>query len=161
MDLDRIKEILKIVSESGVAEVEVEDENFRMVVRQHLPQEVVTYQTVAQQPHIGGSPPPPSDTSTPAMTANAELAGLAEGEVEVLAPIVGTYYSAPSPDADTYVSVGDVVNKGDILCIIEAMKLMNEIESEIDGVVKSILVTNAQPVQYNEALFVIEASSAV
>ncbi len=154
MDLDRIREILQIVSESGVAEVEVEDESFRMVVRQHVQQEVVTY----QQPAAVSPALPPVPSAPAAAPQQPEEPQRGANEIEVRAPIVGTFYSAPSPDSPPFVSVGDRIAKGDVLCIIEAMKLMNEIESEVDGVVKQILTDNAQPVQYDETLFIVEAS---
>lgn len=159
MDLDRIREILQIVSESGVAEVEVEDESFRMVVRQHVPQEVVTYQAAPAPAPQSVAPAAPA-VLPPSGQAEAQDSGpsLSANEMEIHAPIVGTFYAASSPDAEPYVTVGTEVRKGDVLCIIEAMKLMNEIESEVDGIVKRVLVENAQPVQYDEALFVIEAS---
>lgn len=159
MDLDQIREILKLVAESGVSEVEIEDDEFRMVVRTSPPTVVssappqgptVVHATV---PAVQPAPvaPPPAEAPVAAPGAPAEP----DGQL-LRAPIVGTFYSSPSPDADPFVQVGDVVKPGDVLCIIEAMKLMNEIEAEVGGTIKKILVDNAQPVQYDEPLFVVE-----
>ncbi len=166
MDLDQIRELLKLVAESGVSEVEIEDEEFRMVVRTTPVAPVVA--PMAGPPavyhHVPAPVPPPLPADVPAAAAPAAPAGgdaapqapaSTSGQV-LRAPIVGTYYAAPSPDAEAFVAVGDVVKPGDVLCIIEAMKLMNEIEAEVGGTIKEILVENAQPVQYDEPLFVIE-----
>lgn len=158
MDLEQIKELLKLVAESGVSEVEIEDEDFRMVVRTGAAQAPPTTQPtpVVHQlsPATAESPEGPStgEDGTPSTKPEASAAN---GRV-LRAPIVGTYYAAPSPDAEPFVQVGDVVKPGDVLCIIEAMKLMNEIEAEVGGTIREILVENAQPVQYDEPLFVVE-----
>ncbi len=160
MDIDQIRALLELVAESGVAEVELEDDEFRMVVR------TVSSQTVVQQApqvvHAAAAAPvattpagQPAAAPPPAPAAEAEAP--ASGTT-VKAPIVGTFYEAPSPDAGPFVKVGDTVKVGDVLCIIEAMKLMNEIESEVSGVIKEILVQNAQPVQYDEPLFIVDPS---
>lgn len=181
MDLSRIKELLKIVAESGVAEVEIEEDDFKLIVRKNAPT-VTVQQPMYPSYNVGfpmaGYQPSPmphapapvttsaSATDTPqaanphpgnstATTAAEEKRG-AEAAVVVKAPIVGTFYRSPSPDEEAFVDVGDPVDPGDVLCIIEAMKLMNEIESEVKGVIKEILVENAQPVEYDQPLFVIE-----
>ncbi|MBX2820130.1 MAG: acetyl-CoA carboxylase biotin carboxyl carrier protein [Rhodothermaceae bacterium] len=187
MDLAKIRELLKIVSESGVAEVEIEEDDFKLVVRRNTPnvsiqsappaQQVPYYPPPAAPPAYyppAFSPPPappqaipapvqppaplaPSAPAAPAPAAAEEAAPAAASENDhtIKAPIVGTFYSAPSPDADPFISVGDRVNKGDVLCIIEAMKLMNEIEAEVSGTVKEILINNSEPVEYDQPLFVI------
>lgn len=183
MDLERIRELLKIVAESDVAEVEIEEEDFKLVVRKStptifmqpasMPAYALPYgapqmmpaptSVPAAQPAApagaGSSPGATSEVPTAAADQRADGAPVAVQEKEkthvVRAPIVGTFYRAPAPDADPFVEVGDRVKPGDVLCIIEAMKLMNEIESEVAGVVKEILVENAQPVEYDQPLFVI------
>ncbi|MEX0822133.1 MAG: acetyl-CoA carboxylase biotin carboxyl carrier protein [Rhodothermales bacterium] len=184
MDLAKIKELLRIVAESGVAEVEIEEDEFKLVVRKNAPS--VMMQSPPMYPSYGmpypmggfpseGSAPSamsgapaqpssqPSSSATSDASAGSEAGGQddsasasAENEVVVKAPIVGTFYRKPSPDEDDFVAVGDEVNAGDVLCIIEAMKLMNEIECEVHGHVKKILVEDAQPVEYDQPLFVIE-----
>jgi acetyl-CoA carboxylase biotin carboxyl carrier protein len=180
MDLSKVRELLQIVAESGVAEVEIEEDDFKLVVRKNAP--TVLMHTPQPYPAFGYPPPmyasaPPhaapqmapaapqgaavevasaSPASVPVKPAQEE--GMGANETIVRAPIVGTFYRAPSPDADYYVNEGDSVSPGDVLCIIEAMKLMNEIECECSGRIKKILVENAQPVEYDQPLFIIEKS---
>ncbi len=182
MDLAQIKELLKIVAESGVAEVEVEEDEFKLVVRKNAPAVMVQHPMYApygmgfpmpgyppgapqQAPSSATSSGQPPSTSAPAPNADASAPPTepkteprAEKDVVVKAPIVGTFYRSPAPGEGLFVEVGDEVDAGDVLCIIEAMKLMNEIESEVKGIVKKILVEDAQPVEYDQPLFVIEAA---
>ncbi|MEQ9104592.1 MAG: acetyl-CoA carboxylase biotin carboxyl carrier protein [Rhodothermales bacterium] len=155
MDLERLRDILKLVSESDVSEVEIEEEDLRIFVRKAAPAPapapmVQSWEIPAAQPAPQPAPQPAAAPQAPA-AAPAEPAG-----TEVRAPIVGTFYEAASPDSKPYVQVGDSVKAGDVLCIIEAMKLMNEIESEVSGTVRKILVKNATPVEYDQPLFIIE-----
>ena len=174
MDLAKIKELLKLVAESGVAEVEVEEDEFKLIIRKNAPPVVVQpsmypfpgpgyplsgYPAPLESPQITpptnqSSPPAPS---LPPVTEPKEERKAAN-EVVVRAPIVGTFYRSPAPDEESFVNVGDEVAAGDVLCIIEAMKLMNEIECEVDGVVRKILVESAQAVEYDQPLFVIETA---
>lgn len=153
MDLERLRDILKLVSESDVSEVEIEEEDLRIFVRKAAPAPVVqSWEVPAAQPAPQAAPQAPAPApAAPAPQAPAEPAG-----TEVRAPIVGTFYEAASPDSKAFVQVGDTVKEGDVLCIIEAMKLMNEIESEVSGIVRKILVQNATPVEYDQPLFIIE-----
>ena len=154
MDLEHLRAILTLVSESDVSEVEIEEEDLRIVVRKAPPAQVVqSYQVApAAAPAAASAAAPAAAPPTPA----APAAPAAPSGQEVRAPIVGTFYASPSPDAPPYVAVGDRVNKGDVLCIIEAMKLMNEIEAETSGTVREILVENATAVEYDQPLFIIE-----
>lgn len=152
MDLKHLREVLELVAECDVSEVEIEEEDLRLVIRKHAPvqEPQVTYATApvpvaAPAPEAAPAPAAAPEASKPAGT-------------EVRAPIVGTFYEAPNPDSDAYVKVGQKVNAGDTLCIIEAMKLMNEIESEVSGTVTAILVDNATPVEFDQPLFVIDPS---
>ena len=172
MDLARIRELLKIVAESDVDEVELEEEGVKIVVRKNAAT-VMVQPAQMFAPYGVGYPPPvyPPPVSNPPPAALPEAvpapsATLEEPEAEapppatdgllVRAPIVGTFYSAAAPGADPFVRVGELVHPGDVLCIIEAMKLMNEIESEMGGTIRQILVQNAEPVEYDQPLFVIE-----
>ena len=178
MDIALIREILNIVIESGVAEVEISEDDFRLVVRTNPPSAVgqpPAYLPVAI-PHspvaypVATPPTEAADASVPLPGAPAPVApatagqqaldapegGEAENEVMVRAPIVGTFYAAPTPGEAPFASVGDAVARGDVLCIIEAMKVMNEIESEVHGRVKKVWVEDAQPVEYDQPLFTIE-----
>ena len=167
MDLDRIRELLRVVAESDVAEVEIEEDGLKLTVRKDSPTVTLQpampflpaglghptpYQPPAAPPAEAAPPPPPPDN--PATVEEK----LGSHLVEVKAPIVGTFYRAPSPDDDVFVEVGDTVTAGQVLCIIEAMKLMNEIEAEQAGVVQQILVEDSQPVEFDQPLFVIEPS---
>lgn len=154
MDLKHLREVLELVAECDVSEVEIEEENLRLVIRKHAP--------AAAPPQIAyAAPPQPAAVPTPAAAAPttepAPVETVTTG-VEVRAPIVGTYYSASSPDADAFVSVGQKVSTGDVLCIIEAMKLMNEIECEVSGTISEILIEDGTPVEFDQPLFIIDPS---
>ncbi len=151
MDLRKLKKLIDLVEESGIAELEVtEGEEKVRIVKHGTP--LAASQTYAAAPAM---PAPAAIAAAPAGTvaAPAENA-LPEGHV-VKAPMVGTFYRAASPGADPFIEIGATVKEGQTLCIIEAMKLLNEIESDCAGVVKAILVENGQPVEYGEPLFII------
>jgi acetyl-CoA carboxylase biotin carboxyl carrier protein len=150
MDLRKLKKLIDLVQESGIAELEVTEGEERVKIVRSSRAAGETFVTVPAHP---ASPPAPP---SPAAAAPAEPpAPPPEGHM-VKSPMVGTFYRASAPDAKPFVEVGDTVKAGQTVCIIEAMKLMNEIESDQDGVVKAILVDNGQPVEYGEPLFVIE-----
>ncbi|NNF03242.1 MAG: acetyl-CoA carboxylase biotin carboxyl carrier protein [Rhodothermales bacterium] len=184
MDLDHLRELLQLVAASDVAEVEIEEDDLKIVVRKQSPAnasppppQTFTY-AVPPSGYPAGYPasmppqsPPPAPHAPPQQAPQQQAAPASQGEQqpagaaseteaaagkEVRAPIVGTFYQAPSPDADPFVKVGDHVSKGDVLCIIEAMKLMNEIEAEESGTIRKILVEDATPVEYDQALFIVE-----
>jgi acetyl-CoA carboxylase biotin carboxyl carrier protein len=164
MTIDEIKELLQIFNESGVAELELQrGENRLRLRRASLNQEIImtapapmqmpvvsAAPTAYPQPAAPPGPPPLSGAPSTPKPAEAD-----SGHVLVKSPIVGTYYDAPAPGAPPFVRVGDAVEPGQVLCIIESMKLMNEIESEVSGVLVSKLVENGRPVEYGEALFAI------
>ncbi len=161
MDLARIRELIKVASESDAAEVEIEEHGVRIVVRKNAPSMVLQPPLmVAQYPQTmmpaGTYAPPAALPPTPAPAVPALQEPVKETGVIVEAPTPGTYYSAPAPDVEAFVSIGDAVKVGDTLCIIEAMKLMNEIECEVAGTISKILVKDAEPVEYGQALFAIE-----
>jgi acetyl-CoA carboxylase biotin carboxyl carrier protein len=152
MDLRKLKKLIDLVQESGIAELEVSEGEERVkIVRsgRAAPETVVTVPAHAPPPAPAAAPP----AAQPA--GAAEASAPPDGHV-VKSPMVGTFYRASAPDAKAFVEIGDTVKAGQTICIIEAMKLMNEIESDNDGVVKAILVENGQPVEYGEPLFVIE-----
>jgi acetyl-CoA carboxylase biotin carboxyl carrier protein len=167
MDIDRIRELLQIVADSGVSEVEIHDEDFKLVVRTTAPTVMVQppspYPFPMAAPQHFAMPAPTTPAAAPGAQPPAPAVAASTGPAEatgepVRAPIVGTFYGSPSPDQDAYVSVGDKVKTGDVLCIIEAMKLMNEIECEQAGTITEILVENAQPVEFDQPLFLIDPS---
>ena len=152
MDLRKLKKLIDLVQESGIAELEVTEgeERVRIVRAGSGARETV----VAAVP-LAAPAGVPAERPAAAPPAAAEAPAAIEGHA-VKSPMVGTFYRASAPDAKPFVEVGDTVKAGQTICIIEAMKLMNEIESDKDGVVKAILVENGQPVEYGEQLFVIE-----
>ena len=154
MDLNKVRRLLDVIKKSELAEVEIEEGDFRLVVRRDTPITAVATHNVASAPAIN-----PAPATTPAATPTATDTSApkpASSGIEVRAPIVGTFYAAPNPDSPAFVKVGDKVNPGDVLCIIEAMKLMNEIECEVSGTVTAINVQNAQGVEYDQVLFLID-----
>ena len=153
MDLDQLKHILELVREHELTEFEVEQEGMRLRIRKELAAPVHAYAA----PHVSAPMPPPLPAFA-SMPGAVAAAVADEGEIElavVKSPIVGTFYRASEPGAPPFVEVGASVKKGQVLCIIEAMKLMNEIDSEYDGEIVNIYVENGQPVQYGERLFAI------
>lgn len=156
MDLRKLKKLIDLVEESGIAELEITEGEEKVRISKFsssAQSHVTTTGTPALQPvaqaAISGS------TAPAATTAAADT--LPEGHV-VKSPMVGTFYRSSAPGAQPFVEVGHTVKEGDTLCIIEAMKLLNEIESDASGVIKAVLVENGQPVEYGEPLFVIEES---
>jgi acetyl-CoA carboxylase biotin carboxyl carrier protein len=157
MDLRKLKKLIDLVEESGIAELEVTEgeEKVRIVKGGGIPREL--YMS-APMPLISApmhhAPPAAFQPAAPAAVAPAAPV-VPEGHA-VKSPMVGTFYRSPSPGAKSFVEVGDTVKAGQTVCIIEAMKLLNEIECDKDGVVKAILIENGQPVEYGEPLMVIE-----
>ncbi len=156
MELQDIFKLIDVVNNSKITEIEIEKEGFKLKIKKE--KELVVQQAVSQ-------------SLTSKASFQSELSKAVEGtskevpeeeeefppHLEVIrSPIVGTFYRAPSPDAPPYVEEGDVVEKGQVLCIVEAMKIMNEIESDVKGRIVKILVENAQPVEYGQPLFLIE-----
>jgi acetyl-CoA carboxylase biotin carboxyl carrier protein len=155
MDLDLIKKLVKIVDTSGVTELEIQEGELKIKIAKNSHSNVVYSQpNVPAQQIVTEAPQAKTEAELKTKTDHTPSSNL----YEVHSPIVGTFYRAPAPDAEPYIQVGDTVEKGTVLCIIEAMKLMNEIESEIDGKIVKILVENGKPVEYNQTLFLIERS---
>ncbi len=158
MNLKKIRELVKIGKENGVDEIEYRSLFSRIrIVFKHAPIPLGQYEYVTREPL--------SSTGTQSIPSKEEVEEKKQKTVsdkkyhEIRSPIVGTFYRAPSPGAPPFVEKGDRVKKGQVLCIVEAMKVMNEIESDVDGTVVDILVENAQPVEYNQVLFLIDTSS--
>ncbi|OSI23143.1 acetyl-CoA carboxylase biotin carboxyl carrier protein [Neisseria dumasiana] len=155
MDLRKLKKLIDLVEESGIAEIEVtEGEEKVRITRSTAPQQAIYAAPTA----VHHAAPAPAAPAAPAAAPAASPAAPAARDLTNAqkSPMVGTFYRAPSPTSPPFVEVGQTVKAGDTLCIIEAMKLMNEIEAEKSGVVKEILVENGQPVEYGEPLFIIE-----
>lgn len=158
MDLAYVKKVIKLVEKSDVDEIEIEEEGKKIRVTKHRDSQVMYQIPTAQLPFQ-----PSVASASPAISQSAEAPppALAKTEVkyhEIRSPIVGTFYRAPAPDAEVYVEVGQDVKTGTVLCIVEAMKLMNEIESDVEGKIVKILAENGKPVEYNQVLFLIDQS---
>lgn len=151
MNLEEIKQLIDLANESGVAELEVQRGENRVRIRRAGPQG----QEYIVNPPTSYHAAPPSTATAPATASGSAAKSEDPNLIVVKSPIVGTYYEAPAPDAQIFVNVGDSVRPGQVLCIIESMKLMNEIECEYSGVVVSIFATNGQPVEYGEPLMAI------
>ena len=162
MELKEIRQLIRVVENADISELEIVEEGKKLRISKNSRHTVVNQPAAAQTyqpPPVSGATMPtevmPTRREEPVGTAAEQPAG---NIVEVRSPMVGTFYRAPSPDADPYVEVGQRVEAGQTLCIIEAMKLMNEIESEFSGKISQIVIENAQPVEYNQVLFLIEKS---
>lgn len=165
MDIEYVTKLIELVSESKVDEIEIEEDGKKIRIAKTHQSAAAPTQTVYQVAPPQNSLPQPSvmpvapvsQTQAPAVPA-AQPAPAATGPKfhEVKSPIVGTFYRSPAPEAPAFVQVGGMVQKGSVLCIVEAMKLMNEIESDVAGKIVEIKVENGQPVEYDQVLFLIE-----
>jgi len=155
MDINLIKKLIKILEASQVTDLEVEENGIRV----KLAKKVRVTQSVTV-PAASATVPPVSQQNIVPVIKSEEKKSVEETSHlhEIKSPIVGTFYRAPAPDADAYVQVGDLVSAGTVLCIVEAMKLMNEIETDVSGKIVKILVDNGKPVEYSQPLFLIEKS---
>lgn len=145
----QIQEMIDLLKRNQLTELEIERAGVRIRVRHEIGVKTVAATVTEQGPSTA---PPLSQQTMPVSAAVEDVTG----QITITSPIVGTFYRSPSPDADPYVEEGDYVKKGQVLCIVEAMKLMNEIESEVDGRVTKILVESTKPVEYGQALFLID-----
>ncbi|HEY4735756.1 MAG: acetyl-CoA carboxylase biotin carboxyl carrier protein [Gemmatimonadaceae bacterium] len=157
IDLRYVKKLVEMLDESSVDSIEISSDKGMKIRISKTPQQRGAMQVAAPMampallPPAAPAAPPPAEHSSAVEVPKLEAPK--SKYLEVKSPMVGTYYGAPEPGAKAYLSVGDRISKGQILCIIEAMKIMNEIESEFDGVVKEILAQNAHPVEYGQVLF--------
>lgn len=153
MDIRKVKKLIELLDESGIAEIEITEGEESVRISRYAP-------GAAPAPYAPPAPAPVAAPAAGALPAAAEStpapAVPEESGYEVASPMVGTYYAASSPGAAPYVQVGDRVNEGDTLCIIEAMKMMNQIESDVSGTIKSIRLQNGEPVEFGQTLFVID-----
>lgn len=157
MDLNYVKKLVKLVAESGVDEIEIEEEGKKIRIAKNQMQTVAA-PLPARPPAVDITVP----TASPAIAAPASQPGSPQASEstkkfhEVKSPIVGTFYRSPAPDASPFVQVGSTIEAGSVLCIVEAMKLMNEIESDVAGKIVRILAENGQPIEYDQPLFLVE-----
>jgi len=158
MDINYLKKVLKVFDESSARELEIEEENIKIKISRNggesgnLVQQPIQYAMPAPPAQLQPSQPVP--TAAPVVDAPVNSGSAAKSNLdEVESPIVGTFYRAPAPDADPFVEVGSKVSVGTTLCIVEAMKLMNEIESDVAGVVEEITLKDGDPVEFGQVLF--------
>ena len=159
MDFDEITRILGMMREHELSEFELERDNFKLRIRKQGGGHWVAASPPPQHGYVAAPAPQPAGANAAGQPAASPVLASANEELEfavVKSPIVGTFYNAPEPGATPYASIGDTVQKGQILCIIEAMKLMNEIQAEISGVISKVYVENGHAVQYGERLFAIK-----
>jgi acetyl-CoA carboxylase biotin carboxyl carrier protein len=151
MDIRKVKKLIELLDESGIAEIEITEGEESVRISRYAAGAPVAAAPVAAAP---AAPPVAAPVAAPAAALVPEVSE--EDGFEVTAPMVGTFYGASSPGAAPYIQVGDRVNEGDTLCIIEAMKMMNQIEADVSGIVKSIRIQNGEPVEFGQVLFVID-----
>ena len=157
MDIKQIQELIKFVSRSGVNEVAIEQENFKITIKTNQTPTVVQATIPQQAPLVQAAAPVATAPTAPAAATPAVPAADDTSKyITIKSPMIGTFYRSSSPDKPMFVNVGDEISTGKVVCIIEAMKLFNEIESEVSGRIVKILVDNASPVEYDQPLFLVE-----
>lgn len=155
MDIRKVKKLIELLDESGIAEIEITEGEESVRISRHSHSAAMPFAYAPPQPiPTAATAAAPVPSGAPAAASPAPEPK--EEGYEVTAPMVGTFYNASSPGSPPFVQVGDRVNEGDILCIIEAMKMMNQIEADVSGIIKSIRVQNGEPVEYGQVLFVID-----
>ena len=167
MDLKEIQNLIKFVAKSGASEVKLETGDVKITIKtggeerettfvQQVPQQM-PQQMPAQQPQQQQAPAP-QESAAPKKEGGKDTADDDSKYITVKSPIIGTFYRKPSPDKPTFVDIGDSVKEGDVLCVIEAMKLFNEIESEVSGKIVKVLVDDSSPVEFDQPLFLVDPS---
>lgn len=154
MDIKQIQDLIRFVSRSGVNEVAIEQENFKITIKTN--QNPVYVNAVAPAPAATNAPAAPVAPAPNTPSANVEVSDDDSKYITIKSPMIGTFYRSASPDKPSFINVGDEIGTGKVICIIEAMKLFNEIESEVSGRIVKVLVDNASPVEYDQPLFLVE-----
>ena len=153
MDIRKIKKLVEILEESDLAEIEIHESDESIRLSRHPQGGPAVPQYLAAPMAVAPAPAAATAAASPA-TADADTEAELEGHV-IRSPMVGTYFASPNPESDPFVSVGQTIKAGDVVCIIEAMKMFNQIESEVDGKIAAVLVENAQPVEFDQPLFIV------
>jgi len=158
MKLTEIQELIKFVSRSGVTEVEIEQKDFKITIKTETKKPRKDETVYVQAAPVAAPLPVAAPAPAPAAAPAAPAAPVEEKSnlITVKSPMIGTFYRSPGPDKDVFVNVGDSIQKGSVVCIIEAMKLFNEIESEVTGKIVKVLVDDASPVEYDQPLFLVD-----
>ncbi len=155
MNIKEIKEILVLMKENDLCEIEIEKEGIKLKLKKEVSGNYITEPVV----HSVRSAVRSAQAAQESLPAPAAAPAPAAGGTQIKSPMVGTFYASPAPDQPAYISVGQTVKPGDVLCIIEAMKLMNEIKSDIGGVIEEILVKNGEPLEFDQPLFRVRKTS--
>lgn len=161
MKAKEIQDLIDFISKSGLDEVNIETEEFKIKVKKNTEAKVVQAAAPAPQPAAAPAPAPSPAPAAQAPSTGGEYKAAASDDdkyVAIKSPMIGTFYRTPNPDNPPFVNVGDSVKAGDTVCIVEAMKLFNEIESDVSGKIVKILVDNATPVEYDQPLFLVDPS---
>lgn len=161
MNLTEIQDLIKFVSKSGVSEVEIEQKDFKIIIKAEHKTKKEEHTVYVQAPVAQAAPAVAAPVSIPAAAPVAETPKAAAPSedakyVTIKSPMIGTFYRSSSPDKPAFANVGDSIGKGQVVCIIEAMKLFNDIESEISGKIVKVLVDDASPVEYDQPLFLVD-----
>lgn len=158
MNLEEIKDLIKLVSKSGLGKVEIEREGFRISIKGSQTEPVMYQAAPVVAAPVATAPAPAAApvAATPAAVSADNNSADDSKYITVKSPMIGTFYRTPGPDKDPFVNVGDTIQKGDKVCIIEAMKTFNEIEAEVSGKIVKVLVDNASPVDYDQPLFLVD-----
>ncbi|MBI1223242.1 MAG: acetyl-CoA carboxylase biotin carboxyl carrier protein [Bacteroidetes bacterium] len=156
MDLKEIQTLIKFVSESGVDEVDIEKKDFKISIRKAAPIVQAAPQQVVQATIPAAVQQAPVAKASEAEAVAAPVASADDKLITIKSPMIGTFYRSSSPDKPPFANVGDEISAGSVVCIVEAMKLFNEIESEVSGKIVKVLVDNATPVEYDQPLFLVE-----
>lgn len=158
MKAKEIRDLIDFISQSGLEEVNIETEEFKIKVKRNAEMPANTVMAAAPTPVAAPAPAPAATAPAPAAAAPAPAASDDAKYVTIKAPMIGTFYRSANPESDSFVQIGDEVSTGQTVCIIEAMKLFNEIESEISGTIVKVLVDNASPIEYDQPLFLVDPS---
>jgi len=160
MDFKQIQELIKLVNKSNIGELTIEEKGFHITIKQkeEAVQQIITSAPAQMQPVItqSGSSAPSVQSAPAAEKPKATEPAVASNLITIKSPMIGTFYRSPTPDKPSFVNIGDEIEPGNVVCIIEAMKLFNEIESEVKGKIVKVLAEDASPVEYDQPLFLVE-----
>ncbi len=164
MNFKEIKELIKLAGESNLSEIKLKEKDFELTIKTDKYQKISNSSFVSAAPQMIASPAPQAPAAAAAAPVEAKAApaaaekeeGSTAGLLEVKSPIVGTFYRSSSPEKDPFVKVGDSIDVGSVVCIVEAMKLFNEIESEVSGKIVKVLLDDSSPVEYDQVLFLVD-----
>ncbi|MGC6367786.1 MAG: acetyl-CoA carboxylase biotin carboxyl carrier protein [Candidatus Marinamargulisbacteria bacterium] len=155
MDFKKIKKLVSLVETSDISSLSVEEDNLKVEIKREGPAQIIQSSVPAQTIQAApAAPPAPVASESPAAPATPTADDTA-GLIEIKSPMVGTFYSSPNPESPAFVEVGKTIKKGDVVCIIEAMKLFNEIEAEIEGTIEKVCLENSAPVEFGQTLFLV------